>query len=235
MDAVRRAVVEELRAKIGLVEGLAHRREALPFGVGAVDRLLPGGGLARGALHEMVEAGPASEFASCTTSFAAGIAARLKGPVLWCRTRDDLNAPGLARCGLGPERVIHALAPGDREVLPLVEEGLKERGLAAVVAEVTRMGLRESRRIQLAAEASGVATLVIRRWWTAGQRAMSELPTAAVTRWRIGPAGSEALPAPGLGRARWKVELVRCKGGCPGTWVLEACDDAGSMSMPAGL
>lgn len=45
--------------------------------------------------------------ASC---FAAGIAARLPGQVLWCVTQADLFAPGLEQAGLGPDQMIYAEA-----------------------------------------------------------------------------------------------------------------------------
>jgi len=224
-----------LRLRIARLEGGFHKTKPLAFGLPEVDARLPGGGLARGALHEMVEAGIASEFAGCTTLFTAGIAARLKGPVLWCLTRRDLFAPGLLRAGLHPDRVIYAEARRDRDILPLVEEGLREKGLAAVVGEVTRMGLAASRRLQLAAEGSGVSALIIRRWWTLAEKELTALPTAAVTRWRIAPAPSEFLPAPGLGRERWQVELLRCRGAEPFSWILEACDAKGRLALPADL
>jgi protein ImuA len=224
-----------LRLQIARSEGGSQKTKPLPFGLRAVDEHLPGGGLARGALHEMIEAGLASEFAGSTTHFTAGIVARLKGPVLWCLTRRDLFAPGLLRAGLHPDRVIYAEAEREREILPLIEEGLREKGLAAVVGEVTRMSLIASRRLQLAAEATGVTALVIRRWWTLAEKDLVHLPTAAVTRWRIAPAPSEFMPAPGLGRERWHVELLRCRGAEPHTWILEACDAKGRLALPADL
>ncbi|MBM6595425.1 ImuA family protein [Microvirga pudoricolor] len=227
--------VAELRRQIERLEGSAQVRPPLPFGIAAVDRHLPGGGLARGALHEVVEAGPAAEFAGSATLFAAGIAARLKGPVLWCLTRRDLFAPGLALAGLAPGRVIYVEGGRDRDVLPLVEEGLRERGLAAVVGEVTRLSLLASRRLQLAAEASGVTALLLRRWWTVAEKDVTALPSAAVTRWRIAPAASEPAPAPGLGRVQWQVDLMRCRGGAPCSWILEACDETGRLAVPASL
>jgi hypothetical protein len=127
IPSVTSATVAELRRQIERLEGSAQARAPLPFGIAAIDNHLPGGGLACGALHEVVKAGPAAEFASSTTLFTAGIAARLKGPVLWCLTRRDLFAPGLASAGLLPSRVIYAEAYRDRDVLPLVEEGLRER------------------------------------------------------------------------------------------------------------
>ena len=235
VPSVTSATVAALRRQIERLESTAQARPPLPFGIAAVDDHLPGGGLARGALHEVVEAGPAAEFAGSATLFTAGIAARLKGPVLWCLTRSDLFAPGLASAGLLPSRVIYAEAGWDRDVLPLVEEGLHERGLVAVVGEVTRLSLIASRRLQLAAEASGVTALLLRRWWTVAERDLAALPSAAVTRWRIAPAPSEPVPAPGLGRAQWQVDLVRCRGGEPRSWILEACDAKGRLALAAAL
>ena len=235
MDSGRQDRLADLRLQIARHEGGLRKIKPLLFGLQDMDGHLPGGGLARGALHEMIEAGFASEFAGCTTLFAAGIAARLKGPVLWCLARRDLFAPGLLRAGLHPDRVIYAEAEREREILPLIEEGLREKGLAAVVGEVSRLGLTASRRLQLAAEATGVTALIIRRWWTVAEKDLVHLPTAAVTRWRIAPAPSELMPAPGLGRDRWQVELLRCRGAEPRTWILEACDAKGRLAVPAAL
>lgn len=233
MRAGQRRVFADLRRQVERLDcGFRHRPVA-PFGVPALDRCLPGGGLALGALHEVVENGPAAEFAGAATLFIAGIAARLEGPVLWCLNRRDLFAPGLARAGLHPDRVIFAETLRDREILPVMEEGLRERGLSAVIGEVTRLGLTASRRLQLAAEASGVPAFALRRWWTVAERDLTSLPTVAFTRWRIAPQASLAPPAPGLGRARWQVDLLRCRGGEPRSWILEACDATGRLALPS--
>jgi len=180
--ATRREVIDDLRRQIERLGGAHGTRKSLPFGVLALDRHLPGRGLTLGALHEVIEHGPAAEFAGSATFFTAGIAARLKGPVLWCLTRRDLFAPGLMKVGLHPDRIIYAETNRDADVLPLIEEGLHQKGLGAVIGEVSRLGLTASRRLQVAAEASGVPALVIRRWWTVAQRDLTKLPTAASTR-----------------------------------------------------
>jgi protein ImuA len=233
--ATRREVIEDLRRQIERLGGAHGSRKALPFGVLALDRHLPGRGLTLGALHEVIEHGPAAEFAGSATLFTAGLAARLKGPVLWCLTRRDLFAPGLMRVGLHPDRVIYAETYRDADVLPLIEEGLHQKGLGAVIGEVSRLGLTASRRLQVAAEASGVPALVIRRWWTVAQKDLTKLPTAASTRWRVSPVPSEVVPAGGLKRGRWRVELVRCRGAQPRSWILEACDAQGRLALPANL
>ncbi|ANY82548.1 damage-inducible mutagenesis protein (plasmid) [Microvirga ossetica] len=231
----RREVIDDLRRQIERLGGTYGSRKFLPFGVLALDRHLPGRGLTLGALHEVVEHGPAAEFAGSATFFTAGIAARLKGPVLWCLTRRDLFAPGLMKVSLHPDRVIYAETNRDADVLPLIEEGLHQKGLGAVIGEVSRLGLTTSRRLQVAAEASGVPALVIRRWWTVAQKDLTKLPTAASTRWRVSPVPSEVVPAGGLKRGRWQVELVRCRGAEPRSWILEACNAQGRLALPADL
>ena len=233
--ATRREVIDDLRRQIERFGGAQGSRKSLPFGVSALDRHLLGGGLTLGALHEVIEEGPAAEFAGTATLFTAGIAARLRGPVLWCLTRRDLFAPGLMQGGLHPDRVIYAETCRDADVLPLIEEGLHQKGLGAVIGEVSRLGLTASRRLQVAAEASGVPALIIRRWWTVAQKDLTKLPTAASTRWRVSPVPSEVVPAGGLKRGRWQVELVRCRGAEPRSWILEACDAQGRLALPANL
>src|SRR5215813_2141244 len=88
------AVVAALRERIQCLEGGArHRRAVLPFGITAIDERLPEGGLALGALHEVAGGGNGAVDGAAAALFAAGIAARTKGRVLWCVTRQDLFAP----------------------------------------------------------------------------------------------------------------------------------------------
>ncbi len=157
----------------------------------------------------------------------------LPHPVLWCATARDLFAPGLACAGLPPDRVIHAEAPDDRTVLLVMEEALRHAGLSAVVGELARLPMTASRRLVLAAEKSGVMALALRR--RPEGKPEDQGLTAACTRWRITPLPSAPLPMPGLGRARWQVELTRCRGGLPKTWIMEACDAQGCLAVPADL
>ena len=56
--SVTRPGIEELRERIRRLEGAAGRgRLVLPFGIKAIDRHLPGGGLALSALHEVAGGG----------------------------------------------------------------------------------------------------------------------------------------------------------------------------------
>jgi protein ImuA len=107
------SALESLRAQVRQIEG-QHRRAfaALPFGVPVVDSRLPGGALPLGALHEIAGGGNGAIDGAAAALFAAGIAARTRGKVLWCLTRLDLFAPALAQAGLNSDRVIY-LEGGD--------------------------------------------------------------------------------------------------------------------------
>ena len=211
------------------------RPAVLPFGLPVLDAHLPGGGLARGGLHELAGGGADAGFAAAGALFAAGILARLDGPALWCLRLPDLYGPGLAAAGLRPERLLVAEANSDAQVLAVLEEGLRHRALAAVVGEVARLGFTPSRRLQLAAEGSGVMALVLRRGPGLTAAAVAAQPSAALTRWRITPLPSAPLSLPGVGRARWRLELLRCRGGEPASWIVEACDATGHLGLPADL
>jgi protein ImuA len=228
--------IAELRAWLERVEaGADARPQVLRFGVQSIDRHLPHGGLTLGALHEIVEGGSNAEYASIATLFAAGIAARLAGPVLWCLRGNDLFAPALARVGLSSDRVLYCEVRNDREALPAIEEGLRYASLGAVVGEVVRLSLTSSRRLQLAAEKSGVMALIIRRFHTTAERALADSPTAALTRWRVTPHPSPALNVLGLAHPCWQVELIRCRGAEPNAWNLEACDAQGRLALLAPM
>lgn len=228
-----------LRAEVGAIErsGLAGGDGAcLPFGIGAVDGRLAGGGLAV-ALHEAAAASPAPGDEAAATLFLAAAAARFAiakagGQVLWALARRDLFAPGLALAGLTPERLIYAECRRDEEVLAVMEEGLRHGGLAAMVGEVGRAAMAATRRLQLAAEEGGTPALMLRRWRRADADPLAA-PSAAATRWRIASAPSSPLAMPGIGRARWHVELARQRGGAGHEWILEAPDAEARLALSA--
>ena len=235
----RQETVIQLRARIaGLERRGAVRADAcvLPFGHPGLDGGLPRGGLPLGALHEVAGTGPDVEHGAAAALFVAGVLARLAGPVLWVLDRHDLFAPGLAMAGLHPGRVLHVEAGKPAAVLPVMEEALREKGLAGVVGEVGgRLTLTASRRLQLAAEGSGVVAFALRRSRRHDDPALRE-PCAAATRWRVGVLPQGAAPGmPGLARARWQLDLVRCRGGEAHSWMVEACDAQGRLGVVPDL
>lgn len=231
-----RPAIAELRERIARLDGGAGRlRKVLPFGVAEIDRRLPGGGLALGSLHEVAGGGNGAVDGAVAALFAAGIAARTRGKVLWVVTRRDLFAPAFAQAGLHPDRLIHVEAGDEKALLACFEEGLRHGGPGAVVAETARLSMTASRRLLLAAECSGTIGIAIRRWRRQVEAGDFGQPTASLTRWRVSALPSAPLPVPGLARARWLLELIRCRAGESADFEVEACDDQGRIALPSEM
>lgn len=221
----------QLRRRIALLEAPEGqgRHAVLPFGVAAIDAVLPWGGLPLGALHDVAATDEGDDGAALGFSaiLLGRLAARQDKPVLWVAGRDDLYAPGLAALGLPPARLLMA-RPG-RGSCPLwaMEEGARCGGLAGVVGEVWDLDDTAARRLQLAARTSGVTVLVLNR------RAGS---TAALTRWRIAPVSTVPTTE---GPWRWRVALPRCRGrgagegGSVAEWLVEWNDETHCLRLAA--
>ncbi len=236
MSAVRAQVLADLRERISSIEGEgAKKAGCLPFGVAEIDAILPGGGLAQGALHEFAGGGSGTVDGSAAALFAAGIAARTKGQIVWCLTRPDLFFPALAQAGLHPKRVIFVESDKEEDVAASMEEALSYGGLGAVVGEMVRLPMVVSRRLQLVAERTGTIALVVRRWRRQTEANDFGQPTAAMTRWRVSVLPSEALPVPGIGRPRWFLELMRSRAGECAEFYVGACDDKGRIHLSTGF
>lgn len=229
--------IARLRARIAAIEGARRggAKRALALGAAAIDKALPEGGLRTDALHEVIAAEAGAQGAAA--GFAAGLLARATaagGTALWCspaRTIAEaggLYGPGLAAFGLAPERLILVRGRNDTDVLWAMEEGLRSRRLAAVLGEVGALGLKASRRLQLAAEHGATPALILRPH--GAEAGLS----AALTRWRLATAPG-AEEGSSLGRARWRAELWRCRGGGRGSWLLEWCDETGDFAVAAEL
>lgn len=235
MTAARQRVITDLRERISELEGVSARKAGcLPFGVPEIDAVLPGGGLAYGALHEFAGGGSGTVDGAAAALCAAGIAARTKGPVVWCLTRPDLFFPALAQAGLHPDRVIFVESDKEEDVLANMEEGLCFGGIGAVVGELVRLPMTGSRRLQLAAERTGTIALAVRRWRRQTEANDFGQPTASTTRWRVSVMPSEELPVPGVGRAQWFLELMRVKAGECAEFLVRACDDQGRIDLSTG-
>ncbi len=234
MTAPAKSALAALRHRIRALETGGVRR-VRRLGLPALDEALPGGGFERAALHEVMGAGNDEEDGAVPAAFAAFLAGKLGGTVLWCLGAGDIGAAGVASLGLPPARIVVARARRDEDVLWAVEEALRERSLGAVVGEVSVLPDHAGRRLQLAAEAAGVPVLLLRRWREAGvARRERARPTAAATRWRVGALPSLLAPGePGVGKPRWRVDLLRCRGGRPASWILEFPDATHPRAFPA--
>lgn len=234
--AASRPVLDDLRKRIAQLEGNDRRaQKVLPFGIAELDRRLPQGGLTLGCLHEVAGGGQGALDAASASCFVAGIVGRLSGQVLWCLTQADLFAPGLEQVGLPADRVIYVEAGDDKSILACMEEGLRHGGLAAVVGDVARLSMTESRRLHLVARETGTTGFALRRWRRHADANDFGNPTASVTRWRVSVLPSAPLPVPGVGRARWLIELIRARAGESMDIELEACDRMGRLAVPADV
>lgn len=236
------AVLAALRSRVARLEGTGrapHESGPIPVCEGME---LPGGGLARAAVHDVLAVSPGGGAAFC-----AVLLARAQGTILWIACGGDALLawpPGLMRFGLAPASLVLVRAERWSDALWAMEEALRcpAVGGALLAANLdekvggSRLDLTATRRLQLAAEAGGAFGLLLRPdTGLADPRAEA---SAAATRWRVGslpagvagglpvgmagglPAGMAgglpAGPASGLDDPRWRLELLRAKGGPPG-------------------
>jgi len=236
MSPASKAHLADLRNQIAGIEQINDRlRTVLPFHVPEIDGLLPGGGLALGALHEIAGGANSAVDAAAPAAFTAGIVARTGGKVLWCLREDDLFAPALARFGLGEDQVIFFKSHDETDILDAMETALKHGGPTAVVGQLSGLKQLASQRLQMAAEATGTLAIVIRRWRRPVDARDFGTQTFAFTRWRVTETHSEALPVRGVGRARWHLELMRTRAGRSADFEVEACNGQGLITVPALL
>ncbi|HYD19174.1 MAG TPA: Error-prone repair protein ImuA [Patescibacteria group bacterium] len=208
-------VFEELRQQIQRLEGFKpEAADPVSLDLEVIDAALPGRSLPRAATHEIYSDSPEENAAAA--GFTSALLARLageKGMIAWISKSRSLYPPGLRAYGLDPARILFVETPRDKDALWALEEILRCKSVSAVAAEITDADLTATRRLQLAAEGSGCTGFLLR----SGLRRAGN--SACVTRWRIAPLPGVATDdLPGLGSPAWQVELLRAKGGRPGSW-----------------
>jgi protein ImuA len=226
-----------LRRRIARLEqsrpSLAVSRAAT--GHAGIDTAL-GGGLALGRLHEAFAAEPGdAASASGFAALAACLTAR-DGPVVWLReaetqARARLHGPGLAELGLDPARLVLGVPPTPLDLLRAAADVVRCPAVSVAVIELWRsprpLDLTASRRLAMAAEASGVTALLLRI-------AAEPAPSAAQTRWRVAAAPSSALDADAPGLPTFDLELMRQRGGPEGSrWQVEWNRDSRTLAPAA--
>lgn len=215
------AVLAALRSRVARLDGAGralHAAGAIPVCAGLP---LPGGGLARAAVHEVRATSP-----GCGTAFCALLLARTGGTVLWIAAgRDGLLAwpPGLAQFGLNPADLVLVRAGHWPDALWAMEEALRCPAVTgAILAGDGQMDLTATRRLQLAAETGGALGLLLQPDTT------SAAHTAVTTRWRVGSLSA----GDGLEDPRWLLELLRARGGRPGgPWAVTWRAAIGSLEL----
>ena len=214
-------VLNALRRTCAVAPPATHER--FTSGAAAVDAAL-GGGLMRGGLHEVLAAGADAPAAA---GFTAGLmlrAAQAGRAMVWIRPSfaeteiGGIYAPGLAEMGLDPDALILVGAHDALAALRAGVEAARCPALGAVVIETwgapKALDLTATRRLELAAERSGVTVFLL--------RVGASGPSAALTRWAIAAGPSPALAAGSPGQPTLDIALLRHRAGIAGTrWRVE--------------
>lgn len=243
MSTARTHTLARLRGSIERIEtsGEAHAPNKVALGHADADATLQGG-LARAAVHEVFSEGHQSAVA---TGFIAGLAGRLtpRRPLVWVRQdfseieSGALSMSGFSELGLDPRLVVTVRAADADSALRTAADALACDALGVVVLEVwgeaRQLDLVASRKLTLAAQASGVTALLLRL-------AATPQPSTAETRWIVraahSPPGSPSMPAApwsAWGAPVFDAQLVRNRHGPVGRWIMEwKCDEC-LFSEPA--
>jgi protein ImuA len=250
MTGARTNTLATLRGSIERIEahGDAYTPGRVALGHADADATLQGG-LAVGAMHEVfADAGRQS---AAATGFVAGLAGRAAAgrPLVWVRQdfteieSGALSMSGLAELGLDPRLVVTVRAADVDIALRTAADAFACDALGAVVLEVwgeaRQLDLVASRKLTLAAQASGVTGLLLRV-------AAEPQPSTAETRWIVraahSPPAAPLMPAAPLvltapwntwGAPMFDAQLVRNRHGPVGRWIMEwKCDEC-LFSKPA--
>ena len=238
MSGARTNTLATLRGSIERLEahGEACRPDRVALGHADADATLQGG-LALGAMHEVfADAGRQS---AAATGFVAGLAGRVSArrPLLWVRQdfteieSGALAMRGLAELGLDPRLVVTVRAPDVDTALRTAADALACDALGVVVLEVwgeaRQLDLVASRKLTLAAQASGVTGLLLRV-------AAAPSPSTAETRWIVRAARSPSVePWQAWGAPVLDAHLVRNRHGQTGRWIMEwNCDECLFRDVP---
>ena len=222
--AILRGDIARLETQSGAV---APERVAL--GHAEADATLQGG-LAIGVMHEVfADAGRQS---AAATGFITALAGRLAAgrPLAWVRQdfteieSGALSMSGLAELGLDPRLLVTVRAADVDTALRTAADALACDALGAVVLEVwgqaRQLDLVASRKLTLAAQASGATCLLLRM-------AAEPEPSTAETRWIVRAARSPPTArVSAWGAPVFDAQLVRNRYGPVGRWIMEwKCDE----------
>lgn len=180
--------------------GAASPVESLPSGSTALDALLPGGGLPRGALTEiLIEREGIGELSLLLPALAR--ATRDERWLVFVAPPHIPYAPALARAGVALSRVLIVHARNAQERLWAIEQALRAGTASMVLAWLAHAESKALRRLQLAAEAGDSCGVLYR-----SVRGAEEASPAAL-RLKLEPASAEG--------ARVAVHILKRRGGWP--------------------
>ncbi|HET7889107.1 MAG TPA: DNA repair protein [Bradyrhizobium sp.] len=231
--------VAALRGQIERIEthGAAYASRKVPLGHAEADAHLQGG-LAVGAMHEVFAA--AGRQSAAATGFVAGLAGRLavRRPVVWIRQdfaeveTGAVSMSGFCELGLDPRLLVSVHAADVEQVLRASADALACDAVGAVVLELwgeaKQFDLVASRKLTLAAQASGATGLMLRM-------AAEPRASTAETRWIVRAAHSppSSHPSSAWGAPVFETQLVRNRHGPTGRWIMEWKSDECLFGKPA--
>ncbi|TZG27418.1 ImuA family protein [Sphingomonas montanisoli] len=208
-------LLASLRARVDAIEGVKPKERArFALGHPGLDARLDGG-LPLGRLHEVFAAQPEDQAAAIAFALVLAMQGGT-GPVVWVRQDDAvkisgrLHPPGLVDLGFDPARLVEVLAPDEKALLRAAGDAVRCPDVALLLVEPGRaartIDLTATRRLSVAAEASGVTVLLLRG---SGEPA----PSAAHSRWRIRAVPAVPLEADAPGHGTIDLTLLRHRGG----------------------
>jgi len=252
-------VLQRLSALCGTFHG-APPAGFIPTQIHNIDETLPGGGLARGTVHEWIgiaspdddqhPAPRANRLAHWSpprsiliqvarSALAAPENGRRHtvwiGPAIWPYAHTLAHASDAGHPAMLERAVfVRAIEPADR--LWAIDLALRNPSVAAVIADGSGFDLSATRRLQLAAEDKGgdggmVGGVVCLLARPPWERSVL---SAACTRWLVSCCPSS------VHTRRWTVELLRCKGKQPAShaprvWTLERDHATRHLRLAADL
>ena len=196
-------------------------RAVVSTGVEKLDNCLGSKGLRLGRVHEIINTENTDAKDASSLGFVIALLVRILNAtnynkrVLWCSGKkkilnSQLSAAGLYWLGFDPNQLIQANVLSEMDQYWVMEECLKCSELAAVVIELAHAKPQSKnhesiawRRLQLAAESSGVTGFVLRSCANI-MKITSSIPES---RW-----GVKSLPSNDW-RPMWELELLRSRNG----------------------
>jgi protein ImuA len=203
-----RPAFEELRENICCLERSYRRFSRTVSIADEVDCRMPFGGLPRGCIHEVKGASVSSAVA-----FSAILSARIagnNGNILFIAPGSSLYPLGLLPYGVRLERLLVVSVRRPQDLAWAVLEALRCSQVSVVMTLLNGVNLTDSRRLQLAAENSGATGFLL-------GPARSAPIAAPITRWLISPHVGQSHR---FDEPAWKLDLLYCRGGIPGNWIL---------------
>lgn len=217
MATYQTETIARLRQEILPLQGYkpAKHTDAFDAGLGVIKYSFPNNTFPLGAIHEFKC--NTIEDVSATSAFITGILSHFKnskGAIIWISQSCNVYPPALTTYGINPEQVFFITLTTEKEVFWAIEEALGCKGITAVIAYINEITFTQSRRLQLAVEASLVTGFIVRYQ-------PKNIHTTSIARWHIQQLPSNnASGVPGVGYAKWNVLLEKVRNGTAGQWQL---------------